>query len=261
VQRVDALQEWCTVRIGVPAGDAGWVGCAALDAAFVTAWEDVVAATQQRDHGLRSATATAAYVLGWYAALPGQVGGAFFRLARRVPRLDPQALAFHRHPDGHCDGIALLDDRFWCLPDDPAADDPAATPVPDEATLAAVLRAQVRGHADHFLARYRPAARLPRRSLLGAFFDGLDTGLWLGGPDGEQALADASAVLPGGTPEFRDASTLHPLTDARGRVHLTRRSVSCCYYFHLDAAGEACFTCARTTDGERRRRAAEWDEP
>ena len=103
--------------------------------------------------------------------------------------------------------------------------------------------------------------RLPRRSLFGAFFDGLDTGLWLGGPDGEQALADASAVLPGGTPEFRDASTLHPLTEARGRVHLTRRSVSCCYYFHLDEAGEACFTCARTTDGERQRRAAESDEP
>ena len=25
VQRVDALQEWCTVRIGVPAADGGWV--------------------------------------------------------------------------------------------------------------------------------------------------------------------------------------------------------------------------------------------
>lgn len=245
-RRADALLDWCAVRVGVPPAEPGWVGCAAVD---VPAWERAVAAVHRRDHARSCPTAAAGHVLGWYAGLPGLVGGAFFRLARRVPLLHPDALALRRHADAWCDGVALLDTRFWCLPGDPGAAEPTATVVADEAALAAVLRAQVRGHADHFLARYRPGARLPRRALLGAFFDGLDTGLWVGG-DEAGAVADAAAVLPGGTAEFRDASTLHGVTDPAGRVELTRRSVSCCYWYRVDPAGEACSTCPRA---DRRR--------
>ena len=72
----------------------------------------------------------------------------------------------------------MLDPRFWCLPEDPAADQPDATVVADQAALVAWLRAEVREHAHAFLATLHPAhRRLPRRALLGAFTDGVDTGL------------------------------------------------------------------------------------
>jgi hypothetical protein len=262
---VGRRSEWMAWHHGLPPGEAGWVRCADVDAAFMAAWERDAAAGHRREYGRTDAMTAAAYPLDWYAGLPGTVGGATFRVARRVPRLAPEVLAFRRHPvEGHPDAVALLDDEFWCLPGDPAADHPAATVVADEATLADVLRTQVRIHADRFLAWYRPGARLARRNLLGAFFDGLDCGIWSGGectgPARAAVLADAALVLPGGTAQFREASTLYLLTDDRDRVHLTRRRVSCCHHYRVDPSGEACFTCPRTADADRPRRAAEWDD-
>ena len=68
--------------------------------------------------------------------------------------LDRAALAFRCHPDEeYPESVALLDTRFWCLPDDPAAGHPDATVVADLPALAAVLRAQVRAHGEEFPAR------------------------------------------------------------------------------------------------------------
>lgn len=256
--RADGVLDWLTVRLGHP-DDDGWLRCDDLDPGLVLAWEREVADRHRAEYGRSDPMAAAGYVLDWCAGVPGLLGGAFFALARRVPRLDPRSLALHRHgTERHPDGYALLDERFWCLPDDPAAADPAATVLPGDAALAGVLRAQVRAHADAFLSGYRPGARLPRRHLLGAFLDGLDTGMWIGavhrGALPDAVVADAAAVLPGRTPQFRDASTLHPLTDDRGRTHLSRTRISCCCRYRLDPAGAACVTCPRTTPAERRRR-------
>lgn len=263
--RVSAETEWLTVRLGLPDGAEGWTGMADLDPTYLRAWERETARRHDAAYGRCEPVAAAAYVLSWYAGLPGEVGGACFALARRVPRLTPDVLALHRHPtEAHPDGVALLDGAFWCLPDDPAAGDPAATVVADEAALAAVLRAEVRDHADRFLAWYSPGARLPRRSLLGAFVDGIDVGLWMGARRTHRPVdripAAAAEVLPGGTPEFRDGSTLYLLRDARGREHLTRERVACCYYYRLAADGRACFTCPRTDPADRVRRATDWPD-
>lgn len=263
--RLDAGSEWLETRLGMPRDGAGWTVAADVDQAFVRAWEQDVLRHHRVEYGGSDPVTAAGYVLSWYAGVPARIGGACFALARRVPRLAPEALALRRHPvEAHPDGIALLDDRFWCLPDDPAAADPAATVVADEAALGAVLRAEVRAHADRFLGWYSPGARLPRRSLLGAFVDGLDVGLWTGGITAGTPPAlvprAAAVVLPGGTAEFRDASTLHLLRDARGREHLTRERVACCHYYRLDPARDACFTCPRTTPAARRRLAAEWPD-
>ncbi|MFC5994874.1 (2Fe-2S)-binding protein [Pseudonocardia hispaniensis] len=267
--RVSAAVEGLDIRFGsadVPAEPA-WTRCSAVDADFLADWERAAAADLLRRYGATHPTTAAAYVLHWYAKIPGAVGAALFRHARRIPRLDRDALAFHRAPDDPApSGAALLDERFWCLPDDPAAEDPAATVVPDETTLAAVLRSQVRIHADAFLADYGPGVPLPRRARLGAFFDGLDTGIWRAADGGTRCadpaaatmvLGDAALVLPGGTPEFPDASTLHLLHDNRARPWLSRRRVSCCFYFKVSPDGSACTTCPRTPAAERAQRYAE----
>jgi len=171
-----------------------------------------------------------------------------------VPRLDRDAVAFRRAGEAYPDAYALLDARFWCLPTDPAADHPDATPVADEPALAAVLRAQVRAHADAFVAEHPSRRLLPRRALLGAFTDGLDTGLWLAGDTTpERLLPDAALALPAG-PSPLPASTLHVLVDGRGRRHVDRRTLSCCYYFKIDLAAGPCGTCPRIPAADRLRR-------
>jgi hypothetical protein len=240
----------------------GWTRCAEVDAAFVTRWEQAVAAQHVHEFGRSHPTTATGYVLGWYAGIPAAVGGALFRLARRVPRLGRAAVAFRLCAAAYPDAYALLDTRFWCLPTDPAADHPDATAVPDEAELAAVLRAQVREHADAFLAQHPSRGRLPRRALLGAFTDGVDTGLQLGGDaTPERLLPEAALALPAG-PSPLPASTLEVVVDGRGRRHVDRRTLSCCYYFKVDPDAGPCGTCPRVPADERLRRLTELpDEP
>lgn len=264
--RVGAVRGWLPVHGELPPDTTRWTRCTEVDGAFLAGWEARIAASLVRSYGRSDPHTVSGYALDWYAGVAGHVGGAFFRVARRVPRLDRAALAFSSHPTEHYpDELAVLDDRFWCLPDDPDAGHPAATPVEDEQALAAVLRAQVRGHADAFLAGFRPGARLPRRGLLGAFFDALDTGIWYGGDPTPAAagevLADTALALPGGTAEFADGSTVHALVDGRGREHLSRRRVGCCYHFKVAPGGTPCHTCPRLDDAERLRAHTELDLP
>ena len=243
------------VHCGAPG--PGWTRCSSVDAAFVTRWEQAVAAQHVHRFGRSHPTTAAGYVLGWYAGIPAGLGGALFRLARRVPRLDRASVAFRLCAEAYADAFALTDTRFWCLPSDRAADHPDATVVPDEAALATVLRAQVRDHADEFLAHYPSRGRLPRRALLGAFTDGVDTGLWLGGDTApERLLPEAAIALPGG-PSPLPATTLAVLVDGRGRRHVDRRTLSCCYYFRVAPEEGPCGTCPRIPHDERVRRFTE----
>jgi hypothetical protein len=235
----------------------GWTRCAEVDGEFVTRWERDVAAEHVREYGRSHASATAGYVLGWYAGVPAGLGAALFRLDRRVPRLDRDAVAFRLAPEAYPAAYALLEARFWCLPGDPAAGDPHATVVADEAALAAVLRAQVRGHADEFLATWPARGRLPRRALLGAFTDGVDHGLELGGDATPEALPpEAALVLPRGAAPL-PASTIVVRVDGRGRRHVDRTTLSCCYYYKVDPAAGPCGTCPRIPPDERLRRLTE----
>ncbi|WP_214367886.1 (2Fe-2S)-binding protein [Pseudonocardia sp. H11422] len=265
--RVSAAVEGLDLHVGpAPAAD-GWTRCSDVDAGFVARWEADTAAALPGWYGGTHPTTASAFVLHWCASLPGLTGAAFFRHARRVPVLGRAALAFRRGPGNPIPvATALLDERFWCLPDDPAAGDPAATVVGNVDALAAVLRAQIRGHADEFLAEYVPGRPLPRRALLGAFFDALDTGVWRGA-DGlttcrdrlamTATLREAGLVLPGGTAEFPEPTALQPFVDGRGRVWLSRKRTSCCYYFKVSGDGAACSTCPRTSPAERAQRYAD----
>lgn len=263
-ERLDAVHEWLTVTVDTAVPE-GWLRCSDVDATVVAEWERNAAQSQLRHDGRSHPTAAASYALGWYADIASRIGGMCLLLERRVPRLGREVLAFRCHPEEHYpEAVTFLDPRFWCLPDDPAAAHSDASVVADESTLGAILRAEVRAHADDFLATYRPGARLPRRDLLGAFFDGLDVGFWREdastGPTLADSIALAQAVLPGATAEFADRSSLYVVEDAAGRAHLTRCRVSCCNYYRVSEIGEACTTCPRTTDEERRRRIVAADE-
>lgn len=256
---------WAEIHYTVPEKAAGWIRCSDVDNRAIAEWEKCVTTMLTRDFHQHHALASASYVLDWYAGIPSYIGGLAFGLARRVPRLDRQSLAFHRHPtDAYPDGIALLASQFWCLPEDSASQHPDATVVDTEEKLAEIVRGQVRAHADDFLSSYRSGSRLPRRHLVGAFFDGLDTGVRMQSTEPadetryRRILRDARLVLPGAVPEFADATTLELLQDDKGRQHLTRKRISCCFYFKVSEGGIACATCPRTSPSERLQRLSDF---
>lgn len=240
--RADACRDWLTITVAESVPE-GWLRCSDVDAPHAAEWEVRVEDWQRTEFGRTHPMTNAGYVLSYYADVAPTVGALFFHVDRRVPSLARTDLAFRTDQKyTYPDGIAVLGRRFWCLPGDEAASHPDATVVADEHALGQVLRAQVRAHADDFLASYTPGARLPRRALLGAFFDALDGGF--------DSLDSARVVLPGRTPEFAQGSTFYLAADGAGGTHLTRRRVGCCYYYKVGDDG-ACTTCPRTSDEER----------
>ncbi|BBG01287.1 MULTISPECIES: hypothetical protein [Pseudonocardia] len=240
----------------VPATGSGWIRCSDVDGAWYRQWERRIATALHDEHGRTDATAAAALALIWYAGVPGRLGGAAFRVARRVPRLGPDQVGFRISGDQpYLTGYGLFDTRFWCLPDDPDAAHPDATTVPDEQALADLLRAEVGRHADRFLEETVPGARLPRRSLRGAFLDGIAVGIWVAGDQsaaaGPAIRRDAELVAPADTPEFGAPATVRVVTDVEGgdHVHLTR--VCCCYLFRVVDDARPCATCPRVPQHRR----------
>ncbi|GAA1351956.1 (2Fe-2S)-binding protein [Saccharothrix algeriensis] len=257
LSQANSLTQWCEIRYGLPttppvAGAApgtGWLTSAALLAAPAgfDAWRAALADWLRAEHGDAPERTTGGYVLGWYLGAVGLLGGALFHQSRRVPSLRPRDVAIRVAERGrpHVVGLALLSGGFACLPDDPAADHPAATPVADEQALAALLRARFADHAARFAAVFGPTVRLGRRQLWAAATDALDSAAWTAGRlGGDEAagVADSALLLPARLDPFTSASTLR--ADAGGGW--TRRRESCCFHFALPGA-EVCPTCPRVS--------------
>lgn len=242
---------------------SGWTLCSDVDSHWLSEWEMRVADGLESTLGTSHPMAAAAYSLIWYASVPGLIGGAFFRASRRVPSLARESLAF-RLAEGkpYPDAYALLNHKFWCLPDDPAAVHPSATVVTDESELATVLRRQMRAHSDDFLAEFQPRARLPKRALRGAFQDETECGIWVGGDQqigaAPEVLHATRLVFPGKATEFGEETSMYVLDGFDGQRHLSRNRIACCYYYKIDPY--PCGTCPRTDQAERRRRYATAEE-
>lgn len=271
---VDELITWCSFRHGQPplrrppahaALERGeWVLCsdALADELFFPTWHALLARRLAGQYGSAPAQTPPGYVMSWYAGLFGYLGGALFHLARRVPSLAPQDIAFRldtrlRRPAE----VALLASSFACLPGDPAIHRDSApaegteiaelTVVPDEQSLAAVLRARVAAHGERFVTAFQPSARFGRRTLWGTVTDSLDGGLlYAGRARGEPAAgaADAALVLPSRIPPFTSASTVRHI-----QGHWTRERQSCCFHYKLPGVERPCATCPRLSDLQRTR--------
>jgi len=270
--RVAAAVPWCSFRLGLPPGEVivdaadpvalgggHWIRCAdALTApGFFTRWSQLVSTRMAETYSTVPPVTPAGYVMGWYVGMFGQLGGMLFHQARRVPSLSPHNLAFTVNPT-HLRpvGVALLDGAFACLPGDRDAASTQATPLPDAATLAAVLRAEAAGHGGRFVEAYRHASRFGPHTLWGAVTDALDRGVWhLAHERNDDAAgaADAALVLPGRVGPFTSGSTIHTLRGASGTVHWTRTRQSCCFYYKLPGVDTPCSTCPRLTDPQRAR--------
>lgn len=84
---------------------------------------------------------------------------------RRIPVLELETLQVAISASGAPEAIILPDQRFWCLPDDPAADHADAVPITDHETLSALLRDNLVQFCGSLIAILRPRARIGTRAL------------------------------------------------------------------------------------------------
>lgn len=233
---------------------AGWVGADELAAGgealdSFLAWDD---AQVLADYGHRARPDVVAtfglHRYAWPACL--LITMPWF-LDRRVPRLPPDGVAFHR-TEGR---MAVRAESFACLPDDPAAAHPAARPVPDEEALRAEVRAAVAEHLGPVLEGFGPRMRRGRRALWGMVTDEIVEGLWyvghLLGPEHEhRAERELELLLPGATAPYTGAAGFRTLDGPDGREPVTRDRASCCLFYTIRPE-DTCVTCPRTCDADR----------
>jgi hypothetical protein len=267
VATVDGAVKMLSFRMldasGSPSSIASWIECehALSDPAFFPWWRSAVAQRLAEQYApvphevLVPEQTTGGYVLLWYLAIPSYLGGLLFHSARRVPSLEPRQLSF-RLESAALREVALRQGRFWCLPGDPDVGHPDAVPVPDEASLGAVLRRELIAHATRFLEVYGPQVRFGRHTQWAAVTDRLDKALLLAGHSFgsvQAAAVDARLVLAGGEKPLTSVSRICQVSDERGRTHWTRRRGSCCFLYAMPGVGHPCASCPRISDAERAR--------
>lgn len=149
------------------------------------------------------------------------------------------------------------------IPDDVQVDpatgllliDPSAE-VRHDATADDVRRAVVDHHAP-LLDALSPFLRRGPRAAWGTVADDLVSGVWwLGRLMGEEAagVEAATRLVPSAEPPLPGGAAFRSLVADDGSEHVTRTRVACCLRYAIEP--EACITCPRTSDQERRTRLA-----
>ncbi|MFB6888995.1 (2Fe-2S)-binding protein [Kitasatospora sp. NPDC056327] len=179
-------------------------------------------------------------------------------LERRVPLLAPADVSVRRRTG---ELTARPGRPFLCLPDDPAGpfERPRARAVPDEAALAAGLRAALADFLTPLLAAFRPEVRRGPRTLWAMATDSVVEALWyVGGLLGEEERArrELTALF---APAVTGAPECAPFTPGAGftapaagpparNERSGRCRASCCLVYTAEAAA-MCTGCPRVARG------------
>ncbi|MYV98233.1 (2Fe-2S)-binding protein [Streptomyces sp. SID3343] len=183
----------------------------------------------------------------WYACL--MLAGPWF-LRRRVPHVSLDDVWIDTGSDRMRRSFGVSARTFACLPDDPRARASGARVVADEAALRAEL---LRGVADHLaplLTVFRPHLRRGEQVLWGMAADELVSGVWYLGRtrgEGERAVRELEALLPGGVGHFKREAGFRTLVGSRGQTHRNRTQSVCCLWYTLNPDA-LCSTCPRASD-------------
>lgn len=238
-------------RLGVP-DRPGWVTVAELAAdrdLLDELLERVGRAYGTEDRAVTGTLFLRAYL--WSILAP--VVGALLT-ERRLPRLGAEDVALRFDESGSAVGLAFVGAGFAALAADPDAGHPDASVLPSEDGLLAWLRDQLAdAHLPNLFAALRGSrVRRGMRALWGISVDACaDAFLYVGRDLGreDEARALAERLLAGPAP--LSGQTNYFVLEHDGGSEPTRiRSVCCLYYKVGDGA---CFTCPRTSNGERLR--------
>lgn len=128
--------------------------------------------------------------------------------------------------------------------------------VVSDATADDVRRAVVAHHAP-LIDALAPHLRRGPRAAWGTVADDLVSGVWwLGRLKGDEAagVAAAARLVSAAEPPLPAGAGFRTLVADDGSAHLMRTRVACCFRYAIEP--DACTTCPRTTDAERRARLA-----
>lgn len=255
VRVAGTAQHEILLRHGLPPRPSAWMRCSGV-LADLPGWADRIAAWLRHEYGEAPDRVVLGYLLSWYLTVPAQAAALLFHTARRVPLLGPDDLAVRfGATQPRPAATALLRDGFACLADDPAAGHPDATPVPDPATLAAVLRDRYAAHATAFLTALGESLgeqiRFGRHTLWASATDALDGAFWRTGQycgNETAGAANAALALPAALPPFTSGSTQRPAPQTDSPGAWTRRRESCCFHYVLRSGLGPCATCPRVCE-------------
>lgn len=119
------------------------------------------------------------------------------------------------------------------------------------------LRDAVARHHAPVIEALAPHLRRGRRAAWGIVADDLLSGVWWAGRvlgDEAAAVRAASRLLPRARAPYPGGADFRVLEDTAGTAHVTRTRLTCCLRYRLEP--DACVTCPRTCDAERRMRLA-----
>ncbi|KWX01846.1 iron-sulfur protein [Carbonactinospora thermoautotrophica] len=246
--RVAAACDFLQIQVGRPPDPESWTTGAQLtaDAKRLVEFVDAKAARMEQEYGRPARRdVVASWAFHHYAWLACLLVAGPLLLDRRVPLLGPGDVAVPRRTGVLAGPVTVAVPGFACLPGDPAADHPQARVVADADALRRVARDTVAGHLAPVLAAFRPHVRRGPHALWGMVTDELAGTLWhLGQALGreEEAVAEATALLPGGTPPFVGGAGFRTV-ELRDRAY-TRTRLTCCLYYTL-CPEDVCSNCPR----------------
>ncbi|MCA9880730.1 MAG: hypothetical protein KC442_23195, partial [Thermomicrobiales bacterium] len=197
-ERVRAANPYAQVQIGPPAGQPIWPLADLLEPES-PARDDHFAIMARQYKTDDPEVLVRAYFGNLVYAMASVTVGPYV-VDRRVPLLDLADLRVMVGEWGTPVALVLPGTRFWCLPDDPAANHADAVPVADASTLRRLLRDHLVQVCAPLIAALRPRARIGARAL------------WI-------AAAEACAgilidALPSGTSEAEAQDALQALVGA-----------------------------------------------
>lgn len=173
---------------------------------------------------------------------------------RRVVRLGPGQVAFLPYEDTSPTQVALDAEAFLCLPNDPCAWHPGATPVADESALRAALAAELEPLVHAIVGPIREATRLGRPAAYGGAASSLLIALaWEHHQRGDaqkgieetELLADQSELFGRFRPGFSVVGT------RRGPLLAVTQAVCCRAYRWPSGDGSKCVSCPLLPPDER----------
>lgn len=212
----------------------------------------------ERQHGAGNrAYAGTTFLRGWLWRLLTPVVAALLT-ERRVPVLRAENVALAFGEGGFAEDLAFLHPRFAALPDDPSAGHPDAVVLHSGDEMLGELReALEETHLPVLVPALREArVRRGSRALWSTGVDSCaEAFMYVGQALGREAEAmDLAEGLLGGPSALSGRTNYYMLEHANGS-ETTRVRNACCLYYKL--GNGACFTCPRTTHGERLRRLAQ----
>jgi hypothetical protein len=262
--RIRQRSPYLCARLGQASG-GDWVTPSDLFAPHAAGLAAMISATQTRLR-TRTATVVGGALIQEYQWPLISTAVACFLTDHRVPdlHLENVSLRFPSEEAGaaggnHPDQIAFTTGRFAALPDDPAANHPDATILPDLEALRSALRTGIEAHMTGVIERVSEAVGCNRKGLWLFVADRLAGTLsWLMQEGAGQACLTCINREADGLVRVADSPLYHKkvgffeLTyNDQTQVYLER--ATCCYWYKTEG-GDYCSTCPHRTKADRNER-------